>query len=219
MAKVNTKQSQGRLSLKDISPENQARFWTKVRKTNNHWLWEGAQSNSNGMIGWQDKNGECNAHTAPKISYILSTGKTVMPGEIIAHIPLVCETSNCVNPEHLIKYKNHSEFMKARKCKANICQPAVDKIRLRVPTTSDKRLAADYKRSVESISNMRLNHTFFDPAYVPIRRTKRKLTDEQVKTMRIQRAQGMKHMDLAIKYKVAQSVVSDILNRKLYKDI
>ena len=76
------------------TPEERiARFLLLVDKTPTCWLWKGA---SNGRYGsWKGLNYE--HHTAHKWSYIYFVGP-VPSGMDVDH---KCETSLCVNPEHL----------------------------------------------------------------------------------------------------------------------
>jgi len=73
------------------------RFWAKVDKTDDCWLWTGASWNGYGRIG-ADYNG---VRSIPllvhRVSYELAYG-TIPDGHIVHH---ECGVRSCVNPDHL----------------------------------------------------------------------------------------------------------------------
>ena len=69
------------------------RFWTKVNKTDNCWLWTGVH-NRNGYGVFFDGNGNRLAH---RVSFIVA-GNDIPDGLQLDHL---CRVRNCVNPAHL----------------------------------------------------------------------------------------------------------------------
>ena len=70
-----------------------SRFWSKVRKTEGCWIWNGAIQNSGYGCFWV--NGvSLKAH---RLSYELEKGK-IPDGLVIDHL---CRNRRCVNPRHL----------------------------------------------------------------------------------------------------------------------
>lgn len=69
--------------IKDIP-----RFWSRVRKTDSCWLWEGYKINGYGVYADQ---------LAHRIAWTLGNGP-IPYGKIIRHS---CNNPACVNPEHL----------------------------------------------------------------------------------------------------------------------
>lgn len=69
------------------------RFWDKVKKTENCWLWKGAVNNKGyGKIGLG--HGWVLAH---RVSWILHNGD--IPNKLfVLHS---CDTPGCVNPDHM----------------------------------------------------------------------------------------------------------------------
>ena len=75
------------------------RFWSKVKKTDGCWLWQGAV-NARGY-GWfyigQHRQGTRRAFEAHRFAYQVLVG-SVPPGKELDHL---CRNSLCVKPEHL----------------------------------------------------------------------------------------------------------------------
>lgn len=72
------------------------RFWEKVQKGPNHWLWLGGKTPLGyGMIWDHSRQGQVMAH---RLSWEISRGTKIPEGMVIDHL---CRTPECVNPEHL----------------------------------------------------------------------------------------------------------------------
>ena len=69
------------------------RFWDKVEKTSDCWLWKGKKER-NGYGRFKCKGKMQNAH---RLSWLLS-GKTIPDKYVIRH---KCRNKHCVNPDHL----------------------------------------------------------------------------------------------------------------------
>lgn len=72
----------------------QRRFWRKVRKTADCWIWTGKPNHSGyGRIGWSRPN----VHLAHRVSWIMAYGP--IPDELrVLHR---CDNPPCVRPDHL----------------------------------------------------------------------------------------------------------------------
>ncbi len=73
------------------------RFWAKVDKSGECWLWTGARSGRNryGYFGLGGKrDGIARAH---RVAYELTIG-SIPDGMVVCH---KCDTPHCVNPSHL----------------------------------------------------------------------------------------------------------------------
>lgn len=82
--------------IRKNSPEHIAkRFWAKVDKTGDCWLWKASKSkidNGYGQFVMQDKH-----HNAQRVAYILTYGP--IPDELmVCHS---CDNPPCCNPDHL----------------------------------------------------------------------------------------------------------------------
>ncbi len=72
----------------------EARFWPKVLKTDNCWLWQGATNGQTGHGQFGIDHGHVYAH---RYSYELAHGP-IPPGVMVRH---KCDNPPCVNPDHL----------------------------------------------------------------------------------------------------------------------
>ena len=82
------------MNREDLVSIDPARFWTKVDKSGDCWLWQG----SHGRSGtYAIPNGPIQRTTAHRISFVLSGG-SIPDGYHLDHL---CRTTLCVNPAHL----------------------------------------------------------------------------------------------------------------------
>jgi HNH endonuclease len=70
----------------------QARFWTKVDKTDKCWNWKGCLRNGYGLVKMKGK-----MRQASRVAFELVKGE-IPDGLEIDHI---CQNTLCVNPDHL----------------------------------------------------------------------------------------------------------------------
>ena len=73
----------------------EVRFWKKVEKTDDCWIWTAATQGDYGEFGYRGK--VVTAHTH---SYEMATGEKLEHGEWVLH---TCDNPLCVNPAHLRK--------------------------------------------------------------------------------------------------------------------
>jgi len=78
----------------ELSIDDQKRFWSKVRKTDYCWLWQG-HINAGGYGVFSFSSTRSFAH---RISYLLIHEEGIPDNEVIDH---KCRTRNCVRPDHL----------------------------------------------------------------------------------------------------------------------
>lgn len=72
------------------------RFWEKVQRGQNHWLWLGSKTKLGyGTIWDSERQGKSMAH---RVSWEIANGQKIPDGLVIDHL---CRTPSCVNPEHL----------------------------------------------------------------------------------------------------------------------
>jgi hypothetical protein len=77
----------------DLSDTDKERFWSKVDKTGECWLWTGSCNRfGHGQFSFNGKI--CKAH---RVSWFIA-GNTCPEGHVIRH---KCRAANCVNPAHL----------------------------------------------------------------------------------------------------------------------
>jgi hypothetical protein len=82
----------------DTSPDRIAdRFWAKVDKSGDCWIWTAYRENGSGMFGLKSADGVHKPQTAHRTSWILHHGPIPKGMEIIR----TCRNLACVRPEHL----------------------------------------------------------------------------------------------------------------------
>ena len=75
------------------------RFWEKVDKTGECWLWIGSRfPNGYGHFHIKNENGKFKTIGAHRFSYQLATGSQVPSDMVVAH---KCNVKGCVRPDHL----------------------------------------------------------------------------------------------------------------------
>jgi len=77
----------------EISEKDRVRFWKKVDKSDDCWLWKAGRF-SRGYGGFQMRNTNCIAH---RISWIIANGP-IPAGQCVLHS---CDNPPCVRPDHL----------------------------------------------------------------------------------------------------------------------
>ena len=86
------------------------RFWEKVRKTENCWLWQGSvTSDGYGRFHMSGKT-----HSAHRIAYMLRNGMI----EDDLHVLHKCDNPPCVNPAHLY-LGDHYQNMQDKKMRGH----------------------------------------------------------------------------------------------------
>ncbi len=75
----------------------QDRFWSKVEKTDDCWVWKGTLGNTNYGEFIIKKNGKWVPMRPSRLSYLLKYG--VLPDD--KYVLHTCDTPLCVNPNHL----------------------------------------------------------------------------------------------------------------------
>lgn len=79
--------------LPALTPEEQARFWAKVDKSSDCWVWTGTHSaNHYGVFFLWGRR-----YYAHRVAYELAKGP-LKPGRLACH---TCDNPPCCNPEHL----------------------------------------------------------------------------------------------------------------------
>lgn len=77
-----------------MSLSREERFWAKVDKSGDCWIWQGATRNSQGYGAFKATAKTWPAH---RYSYVLANG-SIPDGLVIDH---ACHNPPCVNPDHL----------------------------------------------------------------------------------------------------------------------
>jgi hypothetical protein len=74
------------------------RFWSKVDKTGDCWLWIGDVTKGYATMNWRNESGRYTCRSAARVSYMLAFGE-IPAGADLRHS---CGIKLCVNPDHLV---------------------------------------------------------------------------------------------------------------------
>lgn len=138
----------------------EARFWTKVNKTETCWLWT-AHKDPDGY-GQFLKDGI--AKFAHKVSWLLA-GNEIPEGHVICHAPHeICGNRHCVNPAHLradTKAANNRDMVNdgtsprgTKNASCKLTENQVRAIRANSENKSQRELATEFGVSQKTISNI-----------------------------------------------------------------
>lgn len=76
-----------------LTDEIKARFWSKVTKTDECWLWQAATT-----VGYGRFKMRGSLYGAHRVSIVIHTGSEIPPGLVVDHL---CRIRACVRPDHL----------------------------------------------------------------------------------------------------------------------
>jgi hypothetical protein len=79
-----------------MKPTFEERFWQKVDKSNDCWVWTSATWGSGYGFFWV--GGKKRSEFAHRVSWSLANDSSVPPGLVVMHS---CDNKLCVNPAHL----------------------------------------------------------------------------------------------------------------------
>lgn len=92
------------------------RFWSKVEKTDDCWLWQARKNEKGYGQFWL----ESKTRLAHRVSYQAYYGVTLRRDEVLLHR---CDTPACVRPDHLkvgtVEENNEDKLRKGRQCRGS----------------------------------------------------------------------------------------------------
>lgn len=130
------------------------RFWRKVDRTSDCWLWRGATRTNNGG----QKYGHFDRYSAHRFVHELCIGK-IPKGFVVMHL---CDNTICVNPKHL-RAGTQKENIKDSVKKGRRALPPATKLTLemvgeirrkRINSSMDKELTRIYGISLSHLRNI-----------------------------------------------------------------
>lgn len=92
--------------LAKLRKSAEERFWEKVDKQSDCWIWIGAVTTTGYGVFQKGRRGE-RLHKAHRFSYEINNGE-IPDGKLVLHS---CDNKKCVNPSHL-SIGNHSQNIK-----------------------------------------------------------------------------------------------------------
>jgi len=131
------------------------RFWSKVNKTDDCWLWTGyCNTFGHGVIGMNNK-----LPFVHRLSWIFA-GNTIPDGHVVRH---KCRSKNCLNPAHLeigTQAENMADMIRDGTSNKGIknpnCKLTEEQVHeIRASTETNTLLAKKYNVSQPTISNIR----------------------------------------------------------------
>lgn len=182
----------------------EARFWSRVRKLESGcWEWTGCRYGAGyGVIGRGGfRGGQTPAH---RVSWMIHRGD-IPDGLLVCH---TCDNPPCVNPDHLFLGTHTDNAHDAKR-----------KGRLSNGERHAKLVSAGYSDKNRSF------HREWMAArnrLAPRRGTdngRSKLSEDDIRSIRRQYAEGARQVDLAAQFRVAQTLISRIVLRKQWAHV
>jgi hypothetical protein len=199
------------MKLSEITTPNLAeRFWSKVDKGGDCWLWTACINNK----GYGDFRVRRQTLAAPRVAYLLEYGE--IPDKL--HVCHHCDNRCCVNPKHLFVGTNNDNIQDSvRKGRrkglprkqyphggelspvSKLTWNQVGEIRSRYRLgESAIRLAKDYQYDLSGLYRILRGETWKDPSYIPIK--VKWLTEEEKEDIRLRKKCGESAKSIAKLY-------------------
>lgn len=214
------------------------RFWSKVEKTEQCWIWRGSLGNggygviSISVILPNGRRASCPMR-ATHVALELTHGRSVPPGVFVLHS---CDTPACIRPDHLRlgTAQDNADDMRVRnrmargsqRGHAKLTEPMVSAMRaeyLADTTMSYERIAAKYGATRAAVAGALTGATW---QHVPgaiephaLKRTRR-LTEDQVRSIYRRHLDARESMSaIATSLGVTRTTVFNILHGYVWKDV
>jgi len=200
-------------SIPELTPQEIERFWSKVDKTPGHgpmgecWLWTAsAASPKYGKFSTQAMS-----FGAHRVAYRLGHGED--PGDrLVCH---KCDVMKCCNPAHLFTGTHldnvHDAMSKGRHAKG-------ERHAMTIHPELRKNLRKPHGRKRHVFGSSHISH--IHPQRVQGANNGRAtLTEEQVQSIRTDRAAGMSYAQIAQRNQTSKSIVAHIVTGKTWRSL
>ena len=210
--------------------ELEARFWSRVQKTDNCWIWVGAKN----KVGYGNFYLNGKYQPAHRVAYMLRYG-SIPDGYLICH---KCDNPSCVNPDHLFlgtpaqnmadkRYKGRirpGDHSGEHNGNAFLTTDQVVEIRKRFASgETAKSLASEFGVSYQSIQRIVQGKQWKNapgPIFPSKAKPRKKLTEEQAREIAKRYwTEDISQMDLALEYKVSQTAIGKAVRTYKPKDL
>lgn len=215
-------------------------FWSRVDKTGDCWLWQRYRKpRGYGICYPHFKDNPQRGHYTHRVSYVLTYGH--IPDELL--VLHHCDNPPCCNPKHLFLGTQHDNAQdmvakdRARKtgkhgddCPASIMteKMVMEMRELYAQDVDPQEIAAIYgfkKRTIEAaVTGHNWKHLPMPEMHrtqtrVGIRSNGAKLKDEDIPVIRTLHANNCTINDIASRYSVTRTAITEIVKRQTWKHI
>lgn len=194
-----------------MNPSEVTRFWSKVDKSGECWMWLGSKVGMNyGQFYLQGRT-----RRAHRVAWEIAIGP-IPDGLCILHI---CDNPSCVNPRHMrlgtYADNNKDAAQKGRSAKGERHGSRTHPDRLPRGDRNGSRLHPERMPRGERHGS----RTHPESILRGEKHTQAKLTEEEVKAIRKSRNEGMTTSKLAQEYAVNISTIKRIVNGRLWSHV
>lgn len=189
-----------------IDVETEARFWSKVDRSGDCWLWTGAVGKGYGRFGLQAAPGKVTL--AHRVSWVLTHGD--LAADVL--VTQTCHNRLCVRPEHVTT----TDYNQVASLRGGLTGEDAAWIRANIAVYTYGEMAALLGVSSQVVSSVNHGRTWRDAAHVPRGPAQhRKVNPAIAERMRAEWDDGdhTSLVELAVAFDVAMSTAWMVVNQ------